>query len=145
MKMEKPVIVLDDRAKDVGLAVMLSDLIGQNLEQHPEKIKDFNSLNANVAIEAQDIQILIGLEFREGKLTISKNSSFKPDLHIKTDSETILALCLLKVKFGLPYFFDANGLKIFKKLLTRELIIKGLLSHFAALVKLTKLFSVVKN
>ena len=34
MKMEKPVIVLDDRAKDVGLAVMLSDLIGQNLEQH---------------------------------------------------------------------------------------------------------------
>jgi len=143
--MEKPVIVLDDRAKDVGLAVMLSDLIGQNLEQHPEKIKDFNSLNANVAIEAQDIQILIGLEFREGKLTISKNSSFKPDLHIKTDSETILALCLLKVKFGLPYFFDANGLKIFKKLLTRELIIKGLLSHFAALVKLTKLFSVVKN
>jgi hypothetical protein len=145
MKMEKPVIVLDDRAKDVGLAVMLSDLIGQNLEQHPEKIKDFNSLNANVAIEAQDIQILIGLEFREGKLTISKNSSFKPDLHIKTDSETILALCLLKVKFGLPYFFDANGFRIFRKLLSGELVIKGLLSHFSALVKLTKLFSVVKN
>jgi len=43
MKMEKPVIVLDDEAKDIGLAVMLSDLIGQNLEQNPEKIKDFNS------------------------------------------------------------------------------------------------------
>ena len=145
MKMEKPVIVLDDGVKDVGLAVMLSDLIGQNLEQNPEKIKDFNSLKANVAIEAQDIQILIGLEFKEGKLTISKNASFKPDLQIITDSETILALCLLKVKFNLPYFFDANGFKIFKKLLTRELVIKGLLSHFSALVKLTKLFSVVKN
>jgi hypothetical protein len=145
MKMGKPVIALDDGTKDVGLAVMLSDLIRQNLEQNPEKIKDFASLNANVAIEAQDIQILIGLEFREGKLTISKNASFKPDLHILTDSETILVLCLLKVKFGLPYFFDANGFKVFKKLLTRELVIKGLLSHFSALVKLTKLFSVVKN
>jgi hypothetical protein len=29
--------------------------------------------------------------------------------------------------------------------LTRELIIKGLLSHFPALVKLTKVFSVVRN
>jgi hypothetical protein len=143
--MEKPVIVLDDGAKDVGLAVMLSDLISQNLEQNPEKIKGFNSLNANVAIEAQDIQILIGLEFKGGKLTISKNASFKPDLHIITDSETILALCLLKVKFGLPYFFDANGFVVLKKLLNRDLVIKGLLSHFSALVKLTKLFSVVKN
>jgi hypothetical protein len=143
--MEKPVIVLDDGAKDVGLAVMLSDLIRQNLEQNPEKIRDFNSLNANVAIEALDIQILIGLEFKQGKLTISKNSSFKPDLHIITDSETIIALCLLKIKFGLPYFFDANGFRIFKKLLSGELVIKGLLSHFSALVKLTKLFSVVKN
>jgi hypothetical protein len=141
--MKKPVIILDEVAKDVGLAVMLSDLIRQNLEQHPEKIKDFNSLNANIAIEARDIEILIGLEFKQGKLTISKDSSFKPDLHIITDSETILALCLLKIKFGLPYFFDANGFRISKKLLTRELVIKGLLSHFSALVKLTKLFSVV--
>lgn len=141
--MEKPVIIVDDGAKDVGLAVMLSDLIRQNLDQNPKKIKYFDSLNANVAIEAQDIQILIGLEFKEGKLTISKNASFNPDLHILTDSETILALCLLKIKFGLPYFFDANGFKIFKKLLSGELVIKGLLSHFSALVKLTKLFSVV--
>ncbi len=141
--MEKPVIVLDGGAKDVGLAVMLSDLIRQNLEQNPGKKKNFNSLEANIAIEARDIQILIGLEFKQGKLTISKDSSFKPDLHIITDSATILALCLLKIKFGLPYFFDANGFRIFKKLLSGELVIKGLMSHFAVLVKLTKVFSVV--
>lgn len=136
------IIVLKD-ASEIGLAVMLSDLIRQNLEQNPEKIKDFNSLDANVAIEARDIQIIIGLEFKQGKLTISKDSSFKPDLHILTDSETILALCLVKIKFGLPYFFDANGFRIFKKLLSGELVIKGLMSHFAVLVKLTKVFSVV--
>jgi hypothetical protein len=141
--MEKPVIVLDEGARDVGLAEMMFNLIRQNLEQNPQKIKSFNSLDAKVMIEARDIQIIIGLEFKQGKLTISKDSSFKPDLHIITDSATILALCLLKIKFGLPYFFDTNGFLVFKKLLTRKLIIKGLLSHFPALVKLTKVFSVV--
>ena len=143
--MEKPVILLDEGARDVGLAEMMFNLIRQNLEQNPQKIKSFNSLDAKVMIEARDIQIIIGLEFKQGKLTISKDSSFKPDLHIITDSATILALCLLKIKFGLPYFFDTNGFLVFKKLLTRKLIIKGLLSHFPALVKLTKVFSVVRN
>ncbi len=143
--MIKPVIVLDDGAGDAGLAEMLFNLIRQNLEQNPEIIKDFNSLNANVAIEAQDIQILIALEFRQGKLTISEDLSFKPDLHIITDAATVLNLCLIKIKFGLPYFFDVNGFNILKKILSRELIIKGLLSHFGILVKLTKVFSVVRN
>ena len=143
--MEKPVIVLDEGVKDVGLAVMLSDLIRQNLEQKPEKIKDFNALDAKILIEARDLQIVVGLEFKQGKLAVSEGSSIKPDLHIITDSAAVLDLCLIKIKFGLPYFFDANGFRVFKKLLTRELIIKGLLSHFPALVKLTKVFSVVKN
>ena len=143
--MEKPVIVLDEGARDVGLAEMMFNLIRQNLEENPEKIKCFNSLDAKVMIEARDIQIVIGLEFEQGRLTVSRGFSPKPDLHIITDSATILALCLLKIKFGLPYFFDTNGFLVFKKLLTRKLIIKGLLSHFPALVKLTKVFSVVKN
>jgi hypothetical protein len=132
-------------ASEIGLAVMLSDLIRQNLEQNPGKKRDFNSLDANIVIEARDIQILIGLEFKQGKLTVSKGFSIKPDLHIITDSATILALCLVKIKLGLPYFFDVNGFRVFKKLLTRKLIIKGLLSHFFVLVKLTKVFSVIRN
>ena len=123
---------------------MLSDLIRQNLGQDTGKIKLFNSLDAKVLIEARDIQITVGLEFKQGELTVSEGSSFAPDLHIITDSATVLDLCLLKIKFGLPYFFDANGFKVFKKLLTRKLIIKGLLHHFSTLVKLTQIFSVIR-
>ena len=143
--MEIPVIVLDDGAKDIGLAVMLSDLIRQNLDQVPEKVKLFNSLEAKVLIEAYDISVIIELEFKRGALTVSESSAFQPDLHIITDSSTILDLCLLKIKFGLPYFFDANGFKVFKKLLTEKLIIKGLLRHLSTLVKLTELFSVMQG
>jgi len=143
MEIKKPVIILDDGAKDIGLAVMLADLIRQNLEQKPEKIGDFNALDAKVLIEARDVQIVVGLEFKQGNLTVSKGSFIKPDLHIITDSATVLDLCLVKIKFGLPYFFDANGFKILKKILAKQLIIKGLLNHFFLLVKLTKIVSII--
>ncbi len=136
-------ITLLKEASEIGLAVMLSDLIRQNLGQDPGKIKLFNSLDAKVLIEARDIQITVGLEFKQERLSVSEGFSVKPDLHIIADSSTILYLCLLKIKLGLPYFFDGPGFKVFKKLLTRELIIKGLLRHFSTLVKLTQLFSVV--
>jgi hypothetical protein len=141
--MGKPVIILDNGAKEVGLAVMLSDLIRQNLEQKPEKIDDFNALDAKVLIEARDIEVVVGLEFKRGKLTVSKGSFIKSDLHIITDSATVLDLCLVKIKYGLPYFFDSNGFKILKKLLARQLIIKGLLNHFFVLVRLTKIVSII--
>jgi hypothetical protein len=122
---------------------MLSDLIRQNLDQDPGKIKLFNSLDAKVLIEAWDIQITVGLEFKQERLTVSEGFSVKPDLHIIAGSSTILDLCLLKIKFGLPYFFDGAGFKVLKKLLARELIIKGLFRRFSTLVKLTRLFSVI--
>ena len=136
-------ITILQQASDNGLAVMLSDLIRQNLDQNPGKIKIFNSLKARVLIEARDIQTAVGLEFKQGELSISGNTIAQPNLHIIADSATVLDLCLLKIKFGLPYFFDANGFKVLKKLLTRQLIIKGMLRHFSTLVKLTELFSVL--
>ena len=135
-------ITLLKEAKEIGLAVMLSDLIRQNLEQNPEKKKYLNALNAKVLIEARDIQTGVGLDFKQGMLTVSEGFSVKPDLHIIADSATILELCLIKIKLGLPYFFDTNGFKVLKKLLSRKLIIRGLLRHFFALAQLTKIVSV---
>jgi hypothetical protein len=138
-------IAILQQANDNGLAVMLSDLIRQNLDQDPEKINIFNSLKARVLIEARDIQTAVELEFKQGKLTISGRTTNQPDLHIIADSATVLDLCLLEIKLGLPYFFDANGFKVLKKLLTRQLIIKGMLCYFPTLVKLTKIFSVIRG
>jgi len=138
-----PKITVLKEASEIGLAVMLSDLIRQNLEQKPDKVNYFDSLDAKVLIEASDIQITVGLEFKQGRLTVSKGFSTKPDLHIITDSMTILDLSLLKIKFGLPYFFDANGFKVLKKLLSGGLTIRGLITNFPVLVNLTKVVSVI--
>lgn len=137
-----PEIIILPEARELGLPVMLADLIRQNIENKPEKIKSFESLEAKVLIEIPDIQTSAGLEFHRGKLTLSKDLSGMPDLHILTDSATILDLSLLKIKLGLPYFFDNNGFKILKKILSGEIIIKGLLKNFSVLINLTKVISI---
>ena len=138
-----PEIIILPESRELGLPVMLADLIRQNIEKRPEKIKPFESLEAKVLIEIPDIQTSAGLEFHRGKLTVSKALFAKPDLHILTDSATILELSLLKIKLGLPYFFDKNGFKILGKILSREIIIKGLVRNFSVLINLTKIISIV--
>jgi len=137
-----PEIIILPEARELGLPVMLADLIRQNIEKRPDKITPFESLEAKVLIEIPDIQTSAGLEFHRGKLTLSKDLSGKPDLHILTDSTSILDLSLLKIKLGLPYFFDKNGFKILKKILSGEIVIKGLFKNFPALINLTKIISI---
>lgn len=137
-----PEIIILPAARELGLPVMLADLIRQNIEKRPEKTKPFESLAAKVLIEVSDIQTSAGLEFRGGKLTLSKDLLGKPDLHILTDSATILDLSLLKIRLGLPYFFDKNGFKILKKILSGHIVIKGLFRNFPALISLTKVISI---
>jgi hypothetical protein len=139
---QMPEIIILPEARELGLPVMLADLIRQNIEKRPDKIKPFESIEAKVLIEIPDIQTSAGLEFHRGKLTLSKDLSGKPDLHILTDSTTLLDLSLLKIKLGLPYFFDKNGFKILKKILNGEIVIKGLFKNFPVLINLTKIISI---
>ncbi len=137
-----PQIIILPEARELGLPVMLADLIRQNIEKRPDKIKPFESLEAKVLIEIPDIQTSAGLEFQRGRLILSKDLSGRPDLHILTDSTTILDLSLLKIKLGLPYFFDKNGFKILKKILSGGIVIKGLFKNFPVLINLTKVISI---
>ena len=90
MKMKKPVIVLDDGARDVGLAEMMFNLIRQNLEQKPQKLSSFQALHSNVVIVARDIDITVTLAFKGGQLTIYNGVVGKADLKIIADHDAIL-------------------------------------------------------
>ena len=142
MEVRMPEIIILPEARELGLPVMLADLIRQNIQKRPDKIKPFESLEAKVLIEIPDIQTSAGLEFQRGRLILSKDIFGKPDLHILTDSTTLLDLSLLKIILGLPYFFDKNGFKVLKKILSGEIVIKGLFKNFPALINLTKVISI---
>lgn len=136
-------IILEKGAEEVGLAVMVGDLLRQNIEAKPSKKKYLNKLNRNVSINASDAGVGITLRFSKGKLTIS--GSAEKDAHVKiiTDSQTILDLSAIRIICGIPWFFDSQGLKVVKKLLTGELKIHGLVAHFLTILNLMKLFSVM--
>ena len=140
--MKEPVIILDDGAKEVGLAEMLFNLLGQNLEQKPQKVASFRALNSNVAIVARDIDITVTLAFRGGELKICDGLVGKADLKIIANHDAILDLSLINIFMGLPNYFDRIGRTILRKVLLGELKIEGLLRHPLQLIHLTKIFSV---
>lgn len=140
--MKKPLIVLDEGAKGVGLAEMLCNLLSQNLEQKPQKLSSFEVLKSNVVIVARDIDITITLAFKGGELTIYDGVVGEADLKIVADHDAILALSLIHIFMGLPNYLDKTGRDILKRLLHGSIKIEGLLKHPVQLTHLTKIFSV---
>ena len=63
-------IKLAPGAEEIGLAVMLEQLLSQNLEQNPHKTKDFEKLNISVGLDVTDAGISLTMEFSGGHLTI---------------------------------------------------------------------------
>ncbi len=127
-------------AEDVAMAVMIADMIKANLEK-PEKLKDFNRLRSRVHILAEDAETEMTMVFDKGSLTVYGGKEGTPDLSIATDAASLLDLANLNIKFGMPWYFDETGMAVVKKLLKRELKIKGMFTHLVALTLLSKVMS----
>jgi hypothetical protein len=134
-------IKLAPGAEGAPMALLLSQMMGENLDR-PEKLKDFNSLGATVHIHVKDVGTEVTMVFDRGSLTFHGDKPARPDISIETDSETLLDLANVSIKFGLPYYFDKVGLGILKKLAKRELKIRGMFTHPIALVKVSKIMSI---
>lgn len=135
-------ITLDQTARDNGLAAMIRDLITQNIANHPERAKDLQALNGNIGISAGDIEVSLTLQCKEGTVVIYDGIQSPCKLLIATDSDNILKLSTLKIKAGLPYYFDKTGREILGMLFNGKLKIQGLLAHLVLLTRVTRLFSV---
>ena len=135
--MTTPVIV-DEKAR----ALMMADLITQNMEQNPDKTKYFNKLKAVVAITAPDAEMKLTMFFNKGSCMVYDGIVGKTDLHIVADSETLLSLSTVSLAAGLPNFFSESGREMFKKMCSGELKIHGMFLHPLALIRLTNIFSI---
>ncbi|MEJ2101909.1 MAG: SCP2 sterol-binding domain-containing protein, partial [Desulfobacterales bacterium] len=121
-------IQLVSGAEQIGLAVMLKDLIDQNLEQHPHKLADFKKLDIRIGLSVSDADIDLTLDFKAGDgMTIHAGIKGKPELCIDTDAEIIIALSNQRIKWGLPYCFDETGHEIIAAIKSGRLKIKGMI------------------
>jgi len=137
-----PTIKVDRSAQENGLALMLADLLSQNIEQHPAKIKHFRRLNGNVCITAKDAEVTLTMVFDRGNCVVHDGILGKPKLSIETDSEAVLGLSTVPLRVGLPDIFNKQGRAMLGQILSGKIKIKGLLFHPLMLVALTNVFSV---
>jgi len=135
-------INLSEEASDIGLAVMLQDLLVQNMDQHPHKLIDFKKLNISIGLEVSDVDIALTLTFADNTLTIRPGISDRPQLRITTDAETVMALSNQKMRWGLPWYFDETGRKIWSAMKGNRLKVKGMIAHFPSLIRFSRVMSV---
>jgi hypothetical protein len=138
----EPDIKMAPGAEEAGMAVMLAEMIKTNLKNKPERLKDFNKISGTVWITAEDADVDMTMDFNRGSLTVHSGKVGKPMLQISTDSNTLMSLANINIKFGMPNYFDETGRMVVKKLLKKELKIKGMFTHTMALTYITKIMSV---
>jgi hypothetical protein len=125
-----------------GLASMLGGLIEANLAGHPER-ETLLAKRASYAIEAPDAGVEVSIRLSAGRVQIRNGIAGKPDVLVRTDSENLIGLSSVPLKFGLPDAMTKEGRAVNRKLFKGELKVKGLLTHPAKLARLNKLLSVV--
>jgi len=135
-------IKLADGAEQIGLAVMLRDLLTQNLEQNRRKISDFRKLNIPIGLQVSDVDIKLTLNFSKGSLTISNGMTANVGLEINADSGTIMNLSNQRIRWGLPYYFDETGKEILAAMKSGRLKVKGMVRFLPTLIRFSRVMIV---
>lgn len=142
--MGRPVIELAPGADDNGFALMLADLLRQNMEDHPEKRADFERLLGRVAIVVEDAEVAVTLGFEAGRLRVFDGIVGIPDLTIRASSEEVTKMSLMELlpRFGLPDPRGENTRAILQASREGKIRMYGALMNLPLVLRLTRLMSV---
>jgi hypothetical protein len=143
-------IELAPGAEENGLAMMLADLVRQNLDAKPHKRPDFDALDGTISIVADDADVALTLRFDAGRLTIHDGIVGIPDVTIRGPSETILAMSNLplsrRIKLPVPSRSDKEANKALRGMMSAiregKLHMYGAAFHIPLMMRLTRVMSV---
>ena len=123
-----------------GLALLVADLIGQNLARDPGRRA---LLRRTVAVlDARDADVTVFLRIVPDDVRIGDGEVPDAHLRIRASSERLLQLTTAPLRFGLLDPLRPEGRTILADLLLRRIRIRGLLRHPLRLARLTELLSV---
>jgi hypothetical protein len=124
-----------------GLASMLGGLIEGNLEAHPNR-EALLAKPATYSITAPDVDVSVSIRLAPGAVTVRNGVVGTPQISIRTNSDNLMGMSSVPLKFGLPDSMTKEGREVNKKLFKGELKVKGMWTHLGALARLNKLLSV---
>jgi hypothetical protein len=137
-------IELAKGADQNGFAVMLSELLRQNLDDHPEKMRDFDRLLGRVAIVVEDARVSVTLHFESGRLTVHGGIVGIPDLTIRANADDVMQMSLVELvpRLGLPDLRKENARAMIRAQREGRVKMYGALANLPLVVRLTRVMSV---
>ena len=144
-------ISLAPGAENNAFATMLADLVRQNLESKPHKMKHFHALargGATIALVADDAEVALTLEFRDGRLVLHDGIRGFLDVAVPGSADAIMALSNVPLTrpLALPIPTDRPALEVLREMVratrTGELVVHGMLGNLRVLSRLTRVMSV---
>lgn len=138
------VIELAPSASENGLAMMLADLLRQNLDDHPHKLRDFEKLNGRVAIVAEDAKVALTLDFQRGKLVLHDGILGVPHITVRANSDDVMNMSLMELtkRFALPDPRGAINRVVFEAMKHGRIQSYGAFLHIPFMLRLTRVMSV---
>ncbi len=136
-------VELDEKAKENGLAVMISQLIEDNLRRNSWKEKDASCVGGEIFIYAKDADVKVSLSFRKDKVVIFDGEVYSPDIEIHGTTADLIDLS--RIKLVKPLYIpmpDKLLVSLVKKIVTGEMKIKFNPKKLRSLFHLVRVFSV---
>jgi len=128
-------------AEPNGLAAMIGALVEGNLEAHPE-LERLLARPATFAIVAPDVDVAVSVRLAPGSVAVRNGVVGRPQVKVTADSDTLMGMSSVPLRFGLPDVTSAEGRGMIGKLFTGKLRVKGMITHAGTLARLNKLLSV---
>jgi len=124
-----------------GLTAMVGGIIEGNLRDHPDRARLLVT-NTVVGIRVPDVGAEVSLRLQPDRVQVRSGLTGRPEVLVQADSDTLLGLSSVPLRFGLPDVGTKEGRAVLGKFLRRDLRIRGVLRHPRKLARLNKLLSV---
>ncbi|MEM9070856.1 MAG: SCP2 sterol-binding domain-containing protein [Myxococcota bacterium] len=141
----EPSVHLSPGADNNGFAVMLAQLIRQNIDDRPEKKEAMGKMTGRVALVVEDLSLAVTLRFEEGRLTVHDGVVGIPDLTVRAPSEwhTRMSLVELEPRLGLPNPRGDVAREVFEASRRGDVKVYGMFTSLPLMLRLTQVMSVV--
>ncbi|MFZ8801721.1 MAG: hypothetical protein ACO2PO_01810 [Candidatus Calescibacterium sp.] len=140
-------VVIDEKAKDNGLASMIYQMIKENLEKNPWKEKFAKKINSEISIFAKDAEVKVSLSFRKDKALVFDGEIFSPDIKLSADTSDLIDMTKIKIVslLGLHIpILSKDNFELLKKIIDgriklqlKNLTIKNIISLFCLVMVLS--------
>ncbi|MFI2562115.1 hypothetical protein [Nocardia farcinica] len=121
-------------------------LLSQNLENHPERIGTARRIRRPVTIHSTDTDSACTIVFGNDNGSVCNDAVGNPSVTIMATVDQILDVSQLRMRAGglLPVgLFTTRGFSVLGAILTRKMVVRGLLTHPLTALRVISLVSVV--